>query len=88
MTTRNVSLPDTLDGFVEQQVASGAFPDASEVVSAGLRLLQHRADRKAARLARLRAAIQVGLDDLERGDVEEVTDITAWLDGLGRRREG
>ena len=88
MTTRNVSLPDTLDGFVDQQVASGAFPNASEVVSAGLRLLQHRADRKAARLERLRAAIQVGQDQLDRGDFEEVTDITAWLDGLGRGREG
>ena len=85
MTTRNVSLPDTLDGFVEQQVASGAFPDASEVVSAGLRLLQHRTDRKAARLERLRAAIQVGQDQLDRGEGIEVHDITAWLDGLGRR---
>ena len=84
MTTRNVSLPDTLDGFVEQQVASGAFPDASEVVSAGLRLLQHRADRKAARLERLRAAIQVGQDQLDRGEGIEVHDVGAWLDGLGR----
>ena len=84
MTTRNVSLPDTLDGFVEQQVASGAFLDANEVVSAGLRILQHRADRRATRLERLRAAIQVGLDQVERGEVEEVTDISAWLDGLGR----
>ena len=82
MTTRNVSLPDTLDGFVEQQVASGAFPDASEVVSAGLRLLQHRTDCKAARLERLRAAIQVGLDDLERGDFVEVTDLDAYFRDL------
>jgi antitoxin ParD1/3/4 len=85
MTTRNVSLPDALDGFVEQQVASGAFPDASEVVSAGLRLLQHRADRRAARLERLRAAIQVGLDELDRGEGIEVQDVSAWLDSLGRR---
>ena len=82
MTSRSVSLPDTLDGFVDQQVASGAFPDASEVVSAGLRLLQHRADRKAARLERLRAAIQVGLDDLERGDFVEVTDLDAYFRDL------
>ena len=82
MTTRNVSLPDTLDGFVEQQIASGAFHDANEVVSAGLRLLQHRADRKAARIARLRAAIQVGLDDLERGDFVEVTDLDAYFRDL------
>ena len=85
MTTRKVSLPDALDGFVEQQVASGAFPDASEVVSAGLRLLQRRADRKAARLARLRTATQVGQDELDRGEGMKVEDVSTWLDRLGRR---
>ena len=85
MTTRSVSLTDTLDGFVEQQVSSGAYPDASEVVRAGLRLLKTRADRDAVRLERLKAAIQVGQDELDRGEGIEVTDIGAWLDGLGRR---
>ena len=47
MTTRNVSLSDALNGFVEQQVASGVYPDANEVVHAGLRLLKSRADRDA-----------------------------------------
>ena len=64
MTTRNVSLPDTLDGFVEQQVASGVYPDANEVMIAGLRLLKSRVDRNTARLARLKGAVQVGLDEL------------------------
>jgi predicted transcriptional regulator len=42
-------------------------------------------DDHVAKLERLRAAIQVGLDEIERGEFEVVTDITAWLDGLGRR---
>lgn len=42
-------------------------------------------DDHAAKLARLRAAVQVGLDQLDRGEGIEVTDIGAWLDGLGRR---
>lgn len=40
---------------------------------------------EAARLARYRALIQEGLDELDRGEGVEVTDVKAWLDTLGRR---
>ncbi|WP_096050380.1 hypothetical protein [Caulobacter vibrioides] len=40
---------------------------------------------EAARVARYRALIQEGLDELDRGEGIEVTDIDAWLDTLGRR---
>ncbi|WP_158918328.1 type II toxin-antitoxin system ParD family antitoxin [Caulobacter sp. S45] len=82
MATRNVNLTEGLDHFVEERVASGDFQNASEVVRAGLRLLKTRTDTDAARLARLRAAVQVGLDQLERGEGIEVEDIGAWLDEL------
>jgi antitoxin ParD1/3/4 len=65
----NPSLPPDLSSFVEQQVASGAFRTADEVVVAGLRLMQDR-ERK---LAELRAMIQEGMDDFERGDYIELT---------------
>ena len=39
----------------------------------------------AARLARYRALIQEGLDELDRGEGIEVTDVDAWLDTLGRK---
>lgn len=38
----------------------------------------------AAREARYRALIQEGLDQLERGEGIEVTNVGAWLDTLGR----
>lgn len=38
----------------------------------------------AARLARYRALLQEGLDDLDRGEGLEVTDVEAWLDTVGR----
>lgn len=38
----NVSLTSRLDGFVDQQVSSGRYRSASEVVREGLRLLETR----------------------------------------------
>jgi len=37
--TRNISLPPALDAFVESEVKSGLYGNASNVVQAGLRLL-------------------------------------------------
>lgn len=37
------------------------------------------AEDQAARLERLRAAIQVGLDDFARGDFEDVTDLDTYF---------
>jgi antitoxin ParD1/3/4 len=82
MATRNISLTQTLDQFVEDRVASGDFQNASEVVREGLRLLKSRTDTHAAKLARLKAAIQEGLDELDRGEFEEITDIGKWFDDL------
>ena len=38
----NVSLTPRLDGFVEEQVSSGRYRSASEVIREGLRLLEDR----------------------------------------------
>lgn len=84
MATRNINLTDTLDQFVDRQIQEGDFQNASEVVRAGLRLLKAQAEEEEARLAGLRAAIQVGLDELDRGEGIEVTDVAGWLDTLGR----
>ena len=82
MATLSVNLPETLGGFVEDRVASGEFRDASEVVGAGLTLLKKRAEREQRKLERLRAAIQVGIDEIERGEGEVIEDLEAWFDRL------
>jgi antitoxin ParD1/3/4 len=43
--TRNVSLTAELNAFIHAQVASGQHQNASEVVRAGLRLLQRQEQR-------------------------------------------
>jgi antitoxin ParD1/3/4 len=54
----SVALGDHFTTFINQQVEDGRYGNASEVIRAGLRLLEeHEAKHKA-----LRAAIQEGLD--------------------------
>lgn len=65
----NVSLTRQLQGFIEKRVRTGKYQTASEVVREGLRLLEDRDAERAMRLRRLREEIQVGLDQVERGEV-------------------
>ena len=68
MPTRNVNLTEHFDRFIEAGITSGRFSNASEVVREGLRLIERREAEDAAKLDALRAAAQVGLDALDRGD--------------------
>ncbi len=56
----NVALSPHFESFVKQQVSAGRFNDVSEVVRAGLRLLEDQEELKALKLHELRAAIQAG----------------------------
>ena len=70
----SVSLGLHFEGFVSDMVADGRFGSASEVVRAGLRLLEERE----AKLAALRAAISKGI---ESGFVEfDLAKINRQLD--------
>lgn len=82
MATRNISLTRQLDEYVEERVASGAYQNASEVVRAGLRALSRDEAEHALKLERLKAAIQIGVDELDRGEGIDVTDVSAWLEDL------
>ncbi len=72
MPARNVSLTAHLAHFLDQNVESGRFSNASEVVREGLRLLEQRQAEDAAKLEALRAAVQLGLDDLKAGRVTRI----------------
>lgn len=82
MATRNVSLTETLDTYVEDRVRSGEFQNASEVVRDALRLHKARTDDEARKLERFNRLVQEGIDDIEAGRYEEVTDLGAWFDAL------
>ena len=74
MPTRNVVLTDHNESLISNLVASGRYQNASEVLREGLRLVETREAEDEARIEALRAAIQVGIDDIERGDYVEFTD--------------
>ena len=63
MPTRNVSLPDGLDAYVDAQVESGKYGNASEVVRTALRLMQERDAHQAALRAALERGISSGVAD-------------------------
>jgi len=61
MPTRNVNLTPELDVFVSTRVETGLYANASEVMRAALRLLERDERENEAKLAALKAAIEVGL---------------------------
>jgi antitoxin ParD1/3/4 len=63
-TTLNISLPEALKEHVQKRVAEGAFSNASDFVRALIRLDKEQQEK----LAALRDAIAVGLDQLDRGE--------------------
>jgi antitoxin ParD1/3/4 len=82
MATRNVSLTPALDAFIDECLRSGSYQNASEVARAGLRLLKRQVEDEKLKLVKLRAAIQKGLDDVEAGRFEIVSDLARWFDEL------
>jgi antitoxin ParD1/3/4 len=87
MPTRNISLTDHFERLIESAVASGEYQNASEVVRAGLRLLERQRQADEAKLKALRAAVQLGIDQLERGDYIELEphEISDHIRRLGER---
>ena len=67
MPTRNINLTEHLDDFVERQVASGRYSNASEIVRESLRLLEEQQQERKAKLKALRQAAKQGFDEIDQG---------------------
>ena len=63
----NISLTPELSRFVQNKVNSGMYTSASEVVRQSLRLLHTHDDLQAQRIQQLNQAIDVGLQQLAKG---------------------
>lgn len=67
MPTRNVVLTDHQARLLERLVASGRYQNASEVLRAGLRLIERQETEAEARVEALRHAAALGMADVEAG---------------------
>jgi antitoxin ParD1/3/4 len=67
------TIPEELKSFVETEIASGKYRSTEEVIATVLRLLKDRV----LRLNALRADLQIGLDQLEKGQGTVVADEAA-----------
>ena len=88
MPTRNVNLTEYFDQFVDELVTSGQFSSASEVMRAGLRLLQQQAREEEEKLAALRSLAAEAFDALDRGHgiaIDGQEQLTELIGRIGRR---
>jgi antitoxin ParD1/3/4 len=67
MPTRNINLTEHWDQFVQRQVSTGRYSNASEIVRDALRLLEEQEQEREAKLKALRQAAQQGLHELDQG---------------------
>ena len=67
MPTRNINLTEHFDRFVERQVSSGRYSNASEIVREALRLLEEQEHEREAKRKALRQAAKLGFDEIDQG---------------------
>lgn len=68
------------EAFIDEQISSGRFNNASEVVRAGLRLLE----RDEMQIAELRRLIEEGDEDIRAGRFREYDTAESLLDDILR----
>ena len=64
----NIHLGETFEKFVGELIEHGLYQSQSEVILDGLRLLKQKHDLQKLKLEELRQEIQVGIDQLDRGE--------------------
>jgi antitoxin ParD1/3/4 len=67
MPTRNINLTEHFSEFVDDQISSGRYSNASELVREALRLLEAREQEREAKLGALRRAAKQGFDEIDQG---------------------
>jgi len=85
MPTRNVVLTPHQHKLVDQLVASGQYQNASEVLRAGLRLIERQQAEDNAKLDALRRAADIGWADLSSGSYVDIddADLETYVSRLG-----
>ena len=88
MATKNVNLSDRQDRFIRQSVTGGRYRNASEVVRAGLRLLDQQQQEDRFKLARLKYLAADAFSAIDRGEhvTVAVEQLDTFLSKLGQEK--
>ncbi|MDX8524532.1 type II toxin-antitoxin system ParD family antitoxin [Mesorhizobium sp. MSK_1335] len=86
MPTRNVVLTEHLEEVIDRLVKTGRYQNASEVLRDGLRLVEQREAREAAKLVALKEATAIGFHNIEQGRFDDITEdgLEKFMSGLGQ----
>lgn len=76
MPTRNINLTEHYDSFLARTIESGRYKNVSEIVRAGLRLLEQQQQEDAAKLEALRRDVSAGEEAYQRGEFVAVSNDT------------
>ena len=68
-TTVNISITRELDAFLQSRVKSGRYQTTSEVVREALRLLERQEQDRSEAIHQLKAKLQKGAGQAERGEL-------------------
>src|SRR5262249_29066532 len=86
--TRNINLTDHFDRFVNKQVEAGTFSNASEVMRAGLRLLEQQTREDSQKLTLLRSLASEAFQQLDQGrgiSIRDEEQLAGVIGRVGRR---
>ena len=75
----SITVGERFEKFVKEQVEGGRYNNASEVVRAGLRLLETEEELRKRKLAELDAALARGIADAEAGRVYTIDEVRDYL---------
>ena len=88
MPTRNINLTERYDRFIEEQINTGRFSNASEVARAGLLLLEKQFQFENDKLALLQALVVEGFQDIDQGNGIEINtpeELAEFMAQFGRK---
>jgi antitoxin ParD1/3/4 len=87
----NISLTPELEQLINEQVESGYYHTASEVIEDALRLFKERDEARQRRMEELRREIRIGLEQLDSGqartyDHDSLRELFEQIKARGRAR--
>jgi antitoxin ParD1/3/4 len=81
-TTVNISITPELGAFLQRRVASGRYQTTSEVVREALRLLESEEEGRAQALVSLKAKLNRGAAEADRGELFDGDEVFAELKAI------